>query len=251
MSTRSSTPSIRPDPRRLLGLACGFALLLAAGAAPAQVIVFDPRNQLQNALQAARQLESLHNEARQLINEARMLAASPYSHLVETSETLAEVAELAREVRGVAAEMEALERQFRDLYPEDLSALAPEQLIAQGRERNQQARRTAEDLARAAAKLEALTAGRNQRLAGALAASQAAQGQTAAVQSSTQVLAVLAEDLATLRAAMLAQSRLMAETAARQAADRAAALEARRRYWGRDAATPPPPAFSPFRHAGD
>lgn len=251
MSTRSSTPFARPDARRLFSLACALGLLASAAPAPAQVIVFDPRNQIENALQAARQLESLHNEARQLINEARMLAASPYSHLTETSQALADIVELAHEVRGLAAEMEALERQFRDLYPNDLTALAPEQLLEQGRGRNQQARRTAEDLARAAAQLEALSAGRDERLAGAVAASEAAQGQTAAVQSSTQVLAVLAEDLATLRAAMLAQSRLMAETAARQAADRAAALEARRRYWGREAAAPAPPAFSPFRQAGD
>lgn len=251
MSTRSWTPFAPPRNRRTLILVAGLSLLTAAAPATAQVIVFDPRNQIQNALQAARQLDTLQNQARQLINEARMLAASPYSHLAETSQALADIVELAHEVRGLAAEMEALERQFETLYPEDLSALAPEQLLEQGRGRNQQARRTAEDLARAAAELEALSAGRNHRLAGALAASDAAQGQTAAVQSSTQVLGVLAEDLAALRAAVLAQSRLMAETAARQAADRAAALEARRRYWGREAAAPPPPRFSPFAHARD
>ena len=83
------------------------------------------------------------------------------------------------------------------------------------------ARRTAEDLARTAAELERLGASRQSRLAGALDASQTAQGQTAAVQSTNQLLAVLAEDLAALRTLMLAQSRLMAEATAREAADRA------------------------------
>ena len=110
---------------------------------------------------------------------------------------------------------------------------------------------TAEDLARTAAELERLGAGRQGRLAGALGASQAADGQTAAVQSTNQLLAVLAEDLAALRTIMLAQSRLMAEATAREAAERDSAIEARRRFWGRTSSTPSAPSFDPLPHARD
>jgi len=245
-------PPLRRSGRVDRCLTCAFALALAIVAEPAfaQQIVYDPRNQVQNALQAARQLESLHNEARQLLNEARMLAASPYSHLAESSQSLAAIEELAREVRGLASVVGDVERQFQELYPEDPSGLGAAALRGQGVGRIAHARRTAEDLARAAAELDTLAAGRRARLTAALAASEAAEGQTAAVQSSTQVLAVLAEDLATLRATMLAQSRLMAEAAAREASDEAAAVEARRRLWGRQAASPDAPSFSPFRRAG-
>lgn len=263
MSTPSSTAST-PSPRnawrrnRLRFAAPARALALAApllfvvpGAsqqACAQQIVYDPRAHIQTSLQAARQLESLANEARQLANEARSLATSPYSHMAQSSATLREIGELARTVRGTAATVEGVQRQFTDLYPQDVSA---RDLLGLGAARTSNARKTAEDVARAAAELERLSAGRNGRLQGALAASQSAEGQTAAIQSSTQMLAVLAEDLASMRAALLAQSRLLAEATARQAADRDASIEARRRFWGRTTTPPAAPSFNPLTHARD
>ena len=89
MWTRCSTPwpSRRWRPNRAR-LALVLALLAGACSEPkpakAQQVVFDPKNQLENALQAARQLDSLANEARMLANQARELAASPYSHVGET-----------------------------------------------------------------------------------------------------------------------------------------------------------------------
>lgn len=238
-----STPSPRRSrPNRPAAVIVAVAALMAADGARAQQVVFDPRNHMENALQAARQLESL-------ANEARSLAASPYSHLARNSQTLQDMAELARTARGLAASVEGLEQQFADLYPEDLSGADALRLLEQSRDRSANARRTAEDLARTAAELERLGQGRGQRLSGALQASQAAQGQTAAVQSSNQMLAVLAEDLAALRVIMLAQARLMSEGAARGSTERAAGVEARRRAWARPVAVPNPPAFDPLSNA--
>ncbi|WP_087138747.1 conjugal transfer protein TrbJ [Brevundimonas diminuta] len=238
-----STPSPRRwRPNRPAAVIVAVAALMVADGVRAQQVVFDPRNHMENALQAARQLESL-------ANEARSLAASPYSHLARNSQTLQDMAELARTARGLAASVEGLEQQFADLYPEDLSGADALRLLEQSRDRSANARRTAEDLARTAAELERLGQGRGRRLSGALEASQAAQGQTAAVQSSNQMLAVLAEDLAALRVIMLAQARLMSEGAARGSAERAAGVEARRRAWARPVAVPNPPAFDPLSNA--
>lgn len=257
MWTMSSTASTPPSPRasrrnRRLAAALGaLAAVASPGGAPpavAQQIVFDPRAHVQTSLQAARQLESLANQARQLANEARGLAASPYSHLAESSRTLRDIGELARTVRGAASTLEGVQRQFADLYPDDLSHA---DLAALGGRHSAVARRTAQDVARTAAELEQLAQGRDQRLRGALAASDAAEGQTAAIQSSTQMLSVLAEDLATMRTILLAQSRLMAEATAREAAGREAAAEARRRFWGRETTAPAPPVFDPLPHARD
>ncbi|WP_255500434.1 conjugal transfer protein TrbJ [Brevundimonas sp. P7753] len=225
-----------------MSLVAAVAVLMSADPTQAQQVVFDPRNHMENALQAARQLESL-------ANEARSLAASPYSHLVQNSQALQDMAELARTARGLATSVDGLERQFADLYPEDLSGTDALDMLEQSRGRTANARRTAEDLARTAADLERLGQGRGQRLSGALTASQSAQGQTAAVQSSNQMLAVLAEDLAALRVIMLAQARLLSEGAARDAAERTAGAEARRRMWARPAAVPNPPAFDPLSNA--
>lgn len=257
MSTASSTASTRPSPRVsrpnsrrwLCGLAA-LALTLAAAPQPAraQWAVYDAKADVEAMLSAARQIESLANETRALANQARSLAASPYSHLAESSETLRDIGALARTVRGAASTLDGVQRQFANLYPDDLSR---SDLAALGAERSTTARRTAEDLARTAAQLEQLARSRDGRLRGALAASAAAEGETAAIQSSTQMLSVLAEDLASLRTVLLAQSRLMAEGAARQAANRDAAVEARRRFWGRETAMPAAPTFNPLSRARD
>jgi len=242
----SSTPSRVLSPpnrsRRVLVVGLVAVSLFAATPAPAQHVVFDPRNHLENALQAARQLESL-------ANEARSLAASPYSHLTGSLQSVRDMAELARTAQGLATSVDGLERQFDSLFPDDLSASDALRLLEQGQARTANARRTAEDLARTAAELERLGQGRGERLSGALAASESAQGQTAAAQSTNQLLAVLAEDLAALRTIMLAQSRLLAEATARETTDRASGDEARRQRWSRAIATPLAPRFDPLSRA--
>lgn len=258
MSTTSSTASIRPSrtasPQNRRARVGGMtaAALLAVTISPqpavAQLAVFDAKANLEATLAAARQVESLANDARILANQARSLAASPYSHLADSSETLRDIGALARTVRGTASTLTGVQRQFADLYPDDLSL---SDLTTLGAERSTTARRTAEDLARTAAELERLARSRDGRLRGAMAASEAAEGETAAIQSSTQMLSVLAEDLASMRTVLLAQSRLMAEGAARQAADREAAIEARRRFWERGTSTPAAPSFNPLPHARD
>jgi P-type conjugative transfer protein TrbJ len=236
-----------------MGAVAPLVLTLAACSDPkpaqAQQIVFDPQNHVENALQAARQLDSLANEARMLANQARELAASPYSHLAETSQTLRDIGDLARSVKGVAADVEGLQADFERLYPTAVEGLDPRKALDQARARNTQARETAQDLARTAAELERLSRGRTGRLAGALDASQHADGQTAAIQSSTQMLAVLAEDLGSMRVLLMAQSRLLAAESARRAAERAAGAEARRQFWGREHTTIPNPDFDPFTPA--
>jgi P-type conjugative transfer protein TrbJ len=217
--------------------------------AQAQQVVFDPKNHIENALQAARQLESLANEARSLANQARELASSPYSHLTETTQTLREIGDLARTVKGVASDVQGIQRDFEQLYPAVAKGLDPREALAQSQARNAKARETAQDLARAAAELERLAQGRTGRLQGALSASERASGQTAAIQSSTQVLAVLSEDLGSMRTILMAQSRLMAEESARRSAERAAGTEARRQFWGRAGDTPANPAFNPYAPA--
>lgn len=249
----SSTPSPRrSQPSRLALLFLAAALTNACSApepAAAQQLVFDPQNHVENALQAARQLESLTNQARMLANQARQLAASPYSHLGEVSQTLADIGELARTVKGVASDVRDLEAQFADLYPTAAEGLDPRKALQQHQARTTTARDTAKDLAETAAELERLSRSRAGQVSGALGASQSAAGQTAAIQSSNQLLAVLAEDLGSLRTILLAQSRLMAEESARRAAERAAAAEARRQFWGREGAAPANPDFEPFPKA--
>lgn len=225
-------------------------VIVAPDPAKAQQVVFDPKNHLENALQAARQLEGLANDAAQLANEARMLAQSPLKKAAEISSTVRAINEVAKEARGIAADVGRLERQFQDIYSGDLSGKDLAALTRSGTERVRVARRTAEDVARIAAQVQALGDGRAGRVQAALAASEGAQGQTAAIQSSTQLMGVLAEDIAALKTVTLAQTRLLAEATAREAADRESAVEARRRLWGRQATSKvAAPRFDPLARA--
>ena len=252
MWTISSTsrPSRRSQRSRALAFVAPAILSLAACSEPkpaqAQMVVFDPKNHLENALQASRQLESLANEARLLANQARQLAASPYSHLGATTDALRDIGELARSVRGMASDVQALESDFEKIYPAAVDGLDPRHALEQARARSTRARDTARDLARTAAELERLSRSRASRLEGAVTASQSASGQTAAIQSSTQVLTVLAEDLGSMRTLIMAQSRLLAAESAQRTADRAASAEARRQFWGRERTSVPNPNFDPY-----
>ena len=234
----------------LLASTTAAAVLIPPAPAAAQQVVFDPTNHVENALQAARQLEGLANDATQLANEARMLATSPLKYGAKYSETLKAIHETAEAARGIATDVARVERQFQDLYSGDLRGRDLADLTRAGAERVRVARRTAEDVTRLAAEVQRLGAGRSARLRDALAASEAAEGQTAAVQSQTQLLGVLAEDIATLRTVTLAQARLLAEGTARTAADREAAAETRGRLWGREArGRVAAPRFDPLSRA--
>ncbi len=217
--------------------------------ARAQQIVFDPKSYAEAALHTAHQLESLSHEATMLANQAHALAASPYSHLAQTNATLQDIAELARAVRGIAADTTRLEAQFQSLYPTAVKGLEPKTLLQQAQSRATTAHDTAQDLARTAAELERLSQGRAGRVAGALNATQTAEGTTSAIQASAQLLAAMSEDMGSLRSVTLAQARLMAEEAADRAADRAASAELHRRLWAHDPSRPPPPDFNPYSHA--
>ena len=86
-------------------------------------------------------------------------------------------------------------------------------------------------------------------MAGAMAASRAAEGETGAIQSSVQALGVLSEQLEGLQTMMAAQSRLAAQEAASRAAERQQAVDAHRRNWARSATKIPPPKFNPLPNA--
>lgn len=145
MSTTSSMLSpflclLRSNVARAVGvgLLAGTSVtgvLLPPEPAVAQQVVFDPKNHLENALQAARQLEGLANDATQLANEARMLATSPLKVGAKYSETLKAINDTAEAARGIATDVARVERQFQDLYSGDLRGRDLADLTRTGAER--------------------------------------------------------------------------------------------------------------------
>ena len=239
---------------RLVGAVSALALLTVATAfvvpRPASaIVVYDPTNHIQNVLTAARALEQIRIQTDQLTAQIRSLAQSPYDHAAQIGEAMRALDELNAQARGLASTVRGLDRQFEDLYPGNMNARTAMQRLEAASRRIEMSRQTAQDLARTAASVEASRTARTSRMAGAIAASRAAEGETGAIQSSVQALGVLSEQLENLQTLMAAQSRLAAQEAAERAAQREEAIAARRRNWSRTASPPPPPRFDPLPNA--
>jgi P-type conjugative transfer protein TrbJ len=239
---------------RLVGAVSALALLTVATAfvMPQQasaIVVYDPTNHIQNVLTAARALEQIRIQTDQLTAQIRSLAQSPYDHAAQIGEAMRALDELNTQARGLASTVRGLDRQFEDLYPGNMNARTAMQRLEAASRRIEMSRQTAQDLARTAASVEASRTARTSRMAGAIAASRAAEGETGAIQSSVQALGVLSEQLENLQTLMAAQSRLAAQEAAERAAQREEAIAARRRNWSRTASPPPPPRFDPLPNA--
>jgi type IV secretion system protein TrbJ len=239
---------------RLVGAvsALGFLTVATAFVVPQQasaIVVYDPTNHIQNVLTAARALEQIRIQTDQLTAQIRSLAQSPYDHAAQIGEAMRALDELNSQARGLASTVRGLDRQFEDLYPGNVNARTAMQRLEAASRRIEMSRQTAQDLARTAASVEASRTARSSRMAGAIAASRAAEGETGAIQSSVQALGVLSEQLENLQTLMAAQSRLAAQEAAERAAQREEAIAARRRNWSRAASPPPPPRFDPLPNA--
>ena len=248
---------LKPIQKSRTMLALGAATLalivgVSSTLSPTQVqaaIVYDPTNHIQNVLTAARALEQIRVQTEQLTAQIRSLAQSPYDHAAQIGEAMQALNELNSQARGLASTVRGLDRQFEDLYPSNQTAHTAIQRLEAASRRIEMSRQTAQDLAVTAASIDSSRAGRTSRMAGAIAASRASEGETGAIQSSVQALGVLSEQLEGLQTLMAAQSRLAAQEAAARAAERQQAVDAHRRNWARPAAKPAPPKFNPFPNA--
>jgi type IV secretion system protein TrbJ len=179
----------------------------------------------------------------------RIQHQSPYDHAAQIGDAMRALNELNSQARGLASTVRGLDLQFEDLYPSNLTARTAMQRLEAASRRIEMSRQTAQDLAWTAASVESSRSARTSRMAGAIAASRAAEGETGAIQSSVQALGVLSEQLEGLQTMMAAQSRLAAQEAATRAADRQQAVDAHRRNWARTAAKPALPKFNPLPNA--
>src|SRR3546814_8428571 len=114
-----------------LGTGGSRAIGLTARAAPAsaQITVFDPSNYAQSVLTAARTLQQVDQQIRQLQNEARMLADSARSlrtidfpQLDALKAKLAEIDRLMGRAQAIDFDVDRLDEKFAALFPRDFSS---------------------------------------------------------------------------------------------------------------------------------
>lgn len=234
--------------RRLAMNMAGVIVCAALAAAPAraQMAVIDPENLAQNLLQAGRALEQVHNQVRQIDQQARMLAANPLQLSPELSASIARTHALFEDAQGIAFDARQVGADLRELYPETWERHALKDVLARTDRWIAEDRRALERAMRAEAEAVRAIEASRARIDAALAASSGAEGQTGAVQAGNQLLGVQATQLADIQALLAAQGRALSMERMERAAREARALEIQRRAFPGGAPPPPPSARSAF-----
>ncbi len=224
-------------------LFAGSSAALISPPASAQLggIVHDPRNYAQNILTAARTLEQINNQIRMLqnqtaslLNEAKNLASLPTSTLAELEGQADRTRELLGEAQRIAFDVRDIEAAFRGRYKGAAFSGSDAALVANAEARWEDSVGAFED----AMKVQAVIVGNlgvtRASISALIGASQSAGGALQAAQAGNQLLALQAQQLSDLAAAIAAQGRAEAIEAARSAALEAEARERFRRFRGKN-----------------
>jgi P-type conjugative transfer protein TrbJ len=205
--------------------------------ASAQLLVFDPNNYAQNVLTAARELQqinnqitSLQNEARMLVNQARNLERLPYSSLQQLEQSIQRTRQLLGEAQRVAYDIRQIDQAFSTAYAPASSGQSDQALIGNAQERWQNAVAGLQDAMRVQAGIVGNLDTNRAQMSALVTASQGATGALQVGQAGNQLLALQAQQLADLTAAVAAQGRAQALESGQRTAAQGQGREQLRRF---------------------
>jgi len=214
-----------------------LSLAMAGAPARAQWTVFDPSNFSQNILTAARSLQqinnqitSLQNQAQMLINQARNLANLPYSSLQQLQQNVARTQQLLAQAQGIAYNVQNIDQAFRTSYAPASASSSDQALIQGAQQRWQQSVQALQDAMRTQATVVGNLPANSAQMSALVTSSQSATGALQATQAGNQLLALQAQQLADLTAAVAAQGRAQSLEAAQRAAAQSQGQEQLRRF---------------------
>ncbi|MFC5422876.1 P-type conjugative transfer protein TrbJ [Bosea eneae] len=214
-----------------------FALFSATAPSQAQITVWDPTNHVQNVLQAARalqqinnQITSLQNEAQGLINQARNLASLPYSSLQQLQQSVQRTQQLLGQAQRIAYDVQQIDRAFTTTYGAANPTASQAEMIAGARERWQTSVAALQDALKVQAGVVGNIDTNRAQMSALIGSSQSATGALQAAQAGNQLLALQAQQLADLTAAVAAQGRAASLEAAQRAAAQDQGREQLRRF---------------------
>jgi P-type conjugative transfer protein TrbJ len=190
------------------------------------LVVFDPNNYAQNLLTAARalqqinnQITSLQNEAQMLVNQAKNLASLPYSSLQQLEHSIQRTQQLLSQAQRIAYDVQQIDRAFSTTYAPASTSMPDWALAANAQTRWQNAVAGLQDAMRVQATVVSNLETKRTEMSALVTASQGATGALQASQAGNQLLALQAQQIADLTAAVAAQGRAQnLETAQRTAA---------------------------------
>ena len=223
--------------RRTLSKLLLGTCLLSAPMAHAQFVVFDPNNFSQNSLTAARSLEQINNqvtslqhESQMLTNEARNLTSLPYSSLQQLQSSLQSTQQLIGQAQNIAYSVQQVDNAFQTTYSPTNANQSDQMLIANARQRWQNAVGALQDAMRVQAGVVGNIDVNAQEMSALVGSSQSAVGALQATQAGNQILALQSRQLSDLTAAVAAQGRAQSLQLAQQAAAQDQAKEQMRRF---------------------
>lgn len=189
----------------------------------AQVVVFDPNNYAQNVLTAARalqqinnQIASLQNQAQMLINQAKNLASLPYSSLQQLQASIQRTQQLLNQAQRIAYDVQQIDHAFSNTYAPASSGVSSQALISNAQARWQTSVAALQDALRVQAGVVGNLDTHRIQTSALVTSSQSAAGALQATQAGNQLIALQAQQLADLTAAVTAQGRAQSlETAQR------------------------------------
>jgi P-type conjugative transfer protein TrbJ len=223
--------------RRILSKLLLGTFLLSAPLAHAQFVVFDPNNFSQNILTAARSLEQINNqvtslqhESQMLTNEARNLTSLPYSSLQQLQSSLQSTQQLIGQAQNIAYNVQQVDNAFQTTYSPANASQSDQMMIANARQRWQNAVGALQDAMRVQAGVVGNIDVNAQEMSALVGSSQSAVGALQATQAGNQILALQSRQLSDLTAAVAAQGRAQSLQLAQQAAAQDQAKEQMRRF---------------------
>jgi type IV secretion system protein TrbJ len=206
----------------LIGTAL-VTLALAPAPAGGQMLVYDPSNYVQNALQAARalqqinnQITSLQNQTQMLLNQARNLASLPYSSLQAIERSIARTQQLIKQAQHLAYDINQIDHAFQRTYPQSYAgSTSSQQLVSDAQTRWQNSLAAYQDALRVQAGVVQAFDTTRTETNGLVSSSQSAAGILQASQSGNQLIALQTRQLVDLTALIAAQSRAQSLEGAR------------------------------------
>jgi P-type conjugative transfer protein TrbJ len=210
---------------RHLVMASAIALSIVSMGRPssAQVVVFDPNNYAQNVLTAARalqqinnQITSLQNQAQSLINQARNLANLPFSSLQQLQQSIQRTQQLLNQAQRIAYDVGQINSAFSTTYAPASASVSNQALISNAQSRWQTSVAALQDALKVQAGVVGNLDTNRTQMSALVTSSQSATGALQATQAGNQLVALQAQQLADLTAAVAAQGRAQSLEAAQR-----------------------------------
>jgi P-type conjugative transfer protein TrbJ len=221
--------------RRVLLSSVAFATALVLAAPPpaahAQMAVIDLKAILQAEQQVSQGLTQIQRLESQLTNQAAMLQHLETDITGPIAQITGQATAILQQAQGIGYNAQNVAQQYASLYPTTMpgATLASTQAsLATWRQNNALALQDALQMQNRIAQGQPTTSA---QVASAVAASQGAAGQTAAIQASNQLLATVSAQLTQLQNLLITQARAEQTLAAQAQASQATGAADSQRFW--------------------